>query len=127
MPSNSLTCPKCYKKIPPEPDKPEKTETGKSGGSGSGGKTGGGSGGIALILALIPGLFGVLGLGILYKDHSSRSGLLFLVLGLLVFAVTILILTSSIPILNILFAIPFAIFYGLLYLGNVFITMAKSR
>ncbi len=128
VPSTSLTCPKCYKKIPVMD--PEPRSTGGSGGSSSKGKSSGSSGGksetIAVLLALIPGLFGILGLGMLYKNHSSRSGIIFLVLGLLTFIVAVLILSSSIPILNILFAIPFGIIYGLLFLGNIFLTISMK-
>jgi hypothetical protein len=127
VPSTSLTCPKCYKKIPTV--EPEKRSSGGDGGSskrtGSGTGSGGGkSDGVALILAIIPGLFGLLGLGMLYKNYKSRGGLIFLILGIVVFIVAALILTSSIPILNILFAIPFGIIYGLLFLGNIFLTVA---
>ncbi len=128
VPSNSLTCPKCYKKIPLEPE-PRSTggDNGSSGGSRTGSGSGGGtSDGIALLLAIIPGLFGILGLGILYKNRSARSWMAFLLLGLLVFAVTILIFTSSIPVLNILFAIPFAIVYGLLFIGALAVTIATK-
>ncbi len=128
VPSTSLTCPKCYKKIPNV--KPETRSSEGSGGSSSkssGTKTGGGSSdGIALLLAIIPGIFGILGLGMIYKNHSSRMGIIFLILGILTFIVMLLIFSSSIPILNILFAIPFGIIYGLLFLGNIFLTISSK-
>ena len=86
------------------------------------GKTSSGGGknrSIALLLAIVPGIFGVLGLGILYNNKSSRPGILLLAIGLLTFILFLVIVTSSIPILNIILAIPVAIFYGLLYIGNL--------
>ena len=61
----------------------------------------------------------------IYKNHSSRTGIIFLILGILTFIVMLLIFSSSIPILNILFAIPFGIIYGLLFLGNIFLTISS--
>ncbi len=132
VPSTSLTCPKCYKKIPVEPKVTSTGDGGASGGKGSGksggsgGSTGEKSNAIAMILAIIPGLFGILGLGLLYKNLKSAGGLLFLVIGLIVFAVTLLIFTSSIPVLNIIFAIPFGLLYGLMYIGNIVVTMTTK-
>ncbi len=126
VPSTSLTCPKCYKKIPVEPKVTSTGDGGSSGGKSTGksGSTGGKSDGIAMILAIIPGIFGILGLGLLYKNLKSTRGLVFLVLGLIVFAIALLIFTSSIPVLNIIFAIPFALLYGLMYIGNIVMTMS---
>ena len=124
VPSTSLTCPKCYKKIPVVDPTPR--SSGESGGSSPKGSGSGDKNGIiALLLALVPGLFGVLGLGILYKNHSSRGALALLVIGIVTFIVACLILSSSIPILNVIFSIPFWLFYALLYIANLFFTLAK--
>ncbi len=118
----SITCPKCYKKIPNQPEQfEEKKESGKTTSS-SGGK----KHSIALLLALIPGLFGLLGLGLLYNDRSSKPGWTLLVVGLLTFILFIIIVTSSIFILNIVLAIPVAIVYGLMYIANAVGTLLSS-
>ncbi len=120
--STSITCPKCYKKLPNQPEP-------SGDGGGSGGKTspsGGKSRSIALLLAIIPGIFGVLGLGLLYNDKSSKPGLMLLAIGLLTFILFLVIVSSSIPILNIILAIPVAIFYGILYIGNLVGTLLSS-
>ncbi|MBO4763286.1 MAG: hypothetical protein J5485_01465 [Candidatus Methanomethylophilaceae archaeon] len=120
--STSITCPKCYKKLPNQPE--------PSGGEGgSGGKTsasGVKSRSIALLLAIIPGIFGVLGLGLLYYNKSSKPGIMLLAIGLLTFILFMVITTSSIPILNIILAIPVAVFYGILYIGNLVGTLLGS-
>ncbi len=128
VPSTSLTCPKCYKKIPVM--EPEKTSTGGGGGGSSSKRSGSSSSGnsrtIAILLAVIPGLVGLLGLGLLYKDHKSIPGVLLLGLGLLVFISAILILTSSIPILNIIIGFVAGFVYFLLYAGNFIATLMTA-
>ena len=120
--STSITCPKCYKKLPNQPE-----PTGGGGGSGKSSPSGGGKNrSIAILLAIIPGLFGLLGLGLLYYDRSSKPGWTLLIIGLLTFALFLVIVTSSIFILNIVLAIPVAILYGLMYLGNLFGTVLRS-
>lgn len=79
VPSTSTVCPKCYSTIPKNaiyrrPPKStnlnmkrEKSET------------------LALMLALIPPIFGLQGLGLIYLNHENRRGWYFLGIGLVLF------------------------------------------
>ena len=77
VPSNSLTCPKCYTKMPPQPKKTNEKEQG----SGSKNK----SRQTRLALTIIPAFFGVLGLGQIYRNYKASKGYFFLITGLLFF------------------------------------------
>lgn len=79
IPSTAKTCPKCYRTISGKPvsDKQsgrtyEKTEKGKD-------ET------LAFLLAVIPGIFGVQGLGLIYLNPENRRGWHFLIVGLILF------------------------------------------
>ena len=110
VPSNSITCPKCYKRIPVEPE-PVREE--KRGPKNEQGRTYNRK--LALALTLIPGLFGILGLGLIYRNPRQRRGYVALLFGALFFVL----------------AVPCWIIYVLMYLGcaalvlmdNVFIRM----
>ena len=77
---NSLTCQKCFKEIPrDQPMSPEyvikedkKERSGKP-------PT------VAVLLAVIPPFFGLLGLGMIYLDHRDKNGYWILAIGLALF------------------------------------------
>ena len=109
VPSTSITCPKCYKKIPAEPepvrresDRP-KNESGRRYN-----RT------VAILLSLIPGLFGFLGLGLIYRNPRQKRGYVALVLGLLFFVAA---MGFTIGVLTVFLAVPCWIVYVLGYLG----------
>ena len=72
VPSNSITCPKCFRKIPvePEPVRKERRENPKNEQGRRYSKK------LALALTLIPGLFGILGLGLIYRNPRQKRGYL---------------------------------------------------
>lgn len=113
VPSTSITCPKCYKKIPAEPepvrresDRP-KNESGRRYN-----RT------VAILLSLIPGLFGLLGLGLIYRNPRQKRGYVALVLGLLFFVAA---MGFTIGVLTVFLAVPCWIVYVLGYLGCLFL------
>lgn len=79
----------------------------------------------AMLLALVPGLFGLLGLGVLYRNPRDPRGLGLLALGLVVFIVanTMLFLTVG---LSLILVIPLIILYFLLYLAALFMTLVSG-
>mgnify|MGYP006903482248 FL=1 len=104
MPSNSITCPKCYKKIPvqPEPVQPEQPHMSVRNPK------------VALILDAVLGLFGLLGIGQIYM--GERRGALFLLFGLAVF-LPALVLTVIVPLISWILAVPLFVIYALAYIG----------
>lgn len=104
VPSNSITCPKCYKKIPVQPD-PVQSEQPR--GNARNPK-------VALILDAVLGLFGLLGIGQLYM--GERRGALFLLFGLAVF-LPALVLTVIVPLISWILAVPLFVIYALAYIG----------
>lgn len=84
IPANSLTCPKCYKTIQKNTAKTESyvindepAETGKKDRS-KNIRT-------VKLLASVPALVGLLGLGHIYMDYKNARGYWFLIAGLLLF------------------------------------------
>ncbi len=84
VPSLSVTCPKCYSSVPRNDDvpdmngpKPREREERIPGDK---------SVLIATLLAAIPGIFGLQGLGRIYLDYRSEKGWLFLIFGAVLFA-----------------------------------------
>ena len=133
VPSTSVTCPKCYRKIPAEPDvpkeerrrerqrdtpvdeRPQRSYNKK----------------VALALAVIPGFFGVLGLGQIYKDYRSTGGYFILLLGLLLFTGSMLLLTSHMHgvlmnILTTIGAFPLMLLYAFVFIGSVIDILLNS-
>ena len=109
VPSNSLTCPKCYKRIPKEPEPaPRREERRETGGKRDYSRK------IAVFLCLIPGLFGLLGLGLVYRNPRQKRGYIALVIGLLVFVAAAFLTMGG---FTIFLAVPFWIVYVLMYLG----------
>ena len=87
VPSNCITCPKCYTKIPAEPVSAEETKQSEPKKK---------SHSTRILLTVIPGFFGLLGLGILYDDTKNMLGYKFLIAGLLLFILgNVLILTPG--------------------------------
>ena len=77
---NSLTCPKCFGTIPREHTesseyviKEDRKERSKKASS------------AVVLLSLIPPFFGLLGLGMIYRDHKDSKGYWFLAAGLVIF------------------------------------------
>lgn len=77
VPSNSLTCPKCYASVPRREKEPEREKPA----SGCILK----SGLISLLLAVVPAPFGLLGLGLIYRNYKDHKGWAYLVFGLVVY------------------------------------------
>ncbi|MDO5852476.1 MAG: hypothetical protein Q4Q62_00075 [Thermoplasmata archaeon] len=124
VPSNSITCPKCFKKIPVEPE-PIREE--RSSGSGKRRVPWTPNIKIAFILDIVLGFFGLLGVGQLYC--GKRRGFVFLVLGLLFFVCGALLIWV-IPPFSLILAMPFMILYVILYLGalaDLFLGSADIR
>lgn len=133
VPSTSVTCPKCYRKIPAEPvseksgrSRRERADTpvGEKP-SRSYNKN------IAIILAIVPGLFGFLGLGQIYRDYRRSGGYIVLAIGLLVFAASMLLLTNhghgvAIGILSTLGAFPLMLIYAFLFIGALIDVLLNS-
>lgn len=118
VPSTSITCPKCYKKIPAEPepvrresDRP-KNESGRRYN-----RT------VAILLSLIPGLFGLLGLGLIYRNPRQKRGYIALVLGLLFFVAA---MGFTIGVFTVFLAVPCWILYVLGYLGCLFLVFMDN-
>lgn len=109
VPNNSLTCPKCYKKIPVEPEPVKDTGGAQPGRSARGyNKT------LALILSVIPAFIGLLGLGLIYRDPRRKRGYVALVFGLVIFVGA---LFATLSLVLIFVAVPLWILYALMFLG----------
>lgn len=74
VPDNSITCPKCYREVPRAPPEPKE--------SGSRDPR------IALLLAILPGVFGLWGLGHIYMGLTER-GLYLLATGVVLTSILI--------------------------------------
>lgn len=121
VPSTSITCPKCYKKIPmTEPEPVEKKFRADK-------KIRDSSELIALFLAVVPALVGFLGLGLIYKYRESKIGFKFLMGGLILFLFASAIVVAGLanP-LAIIIAIPIYILYVLAFLLSLFLTSAGT-
>jgi len=118
VPTNSITCPKCFKKIPVEPAPQPKED--RAGPREKGAK----SQRLALILAIVFGIFGFLGVGRIYLTPRESRGYIIMLIGLLFFIPAILLATSLMPslfgtVLTTLLAIPLFIIYGLLFIASL--------
>ncbi|WP_400236811.1 hypothetical protein [Methanomethylophilus alvi] len=122
VPKGSLTCPQCYTEVPR--DDLDQTEPAYGGRKYERPrdeyerqlKKRKKSLTVALILAVVPAFFGILGLGQIYEDRRDSKGWKFLVTGLVFF----IILVSMIVLLNmsgilgaIMMAVPLILFGGL--------------
>ena len=118
VPGNSLTCPECYTEVPRGEieDPPQQRETYVP-------QTSGKSRTVALILAIIPALFGLLGLAQIYKDHGSRAGWRILGLGIIVYLLIVgmvFLTLATVGLMAILTIIP------ILFLGAVYLITAAA-
>lgn len=126
VPSTSVTCPRCYKKIPSDREStPEYKIYNEDGSVHREPKERSTNSKTALLLALIPGLFGLLGLGILYQNPREPRGYALLALGLLVFIVVNFLLFITVG-LSFILVLPLIIFYVLLYLASLVLTVFTS-
>ena len=133
VPSTSVTCPKCYRKIPAEPI-PEKQERKRRERTdtpvGERPKRGYNKN-IALVLAVVPGFFGFLGLGQIYRDYRRTGGYFLLLIGLLVFAAAMLLLSNNghgftIGVLSTIGAFPLMLLYAFMYIGALVDVLLNS-
>jgi len=115
VPSNCITCPKCYTKIPSEPVASEKVnDQGPKPKSQS----------TRILLTIIPGFFGLLGLGMIYDDTKNMLGYKFLIAGLILFIVgNVLILTPGF--LTTVLGIGPMILYLILFLITILQTILR--
>lgn len=79
VPSTSTSCPKCYGSIPRNtvsrrPSRRARTHSQKEKNTT-----------VAFLLALLPGIFGLQGLGLIYLNHENRKGWQFLGVGMILF------------------------------------------
>ena len=86
--SNSLTCPKCFAQIPRDAVSDINAEQKKKDEKKNKNMR------IVMVLATIPALFGLLGLGRIYLDPKDSKGYWFLVAGLVLFLPLIALLFS---------------------------------
>lgn len=122
VPSTSITCPRCYKKIPVQEPEPvnEKKPRGER-------KVRDKDELIALFLAVVPALVGFIGIGLVYKYRQSRIGYMFLMGGLILFGLASLIVVAGLgnPIALVV-SIPLYILYVLAFLLSLFLTSAGT-
>ncbi len=118
VPSNCITCPKCYTKIPFEPASSEKEA--ESSQPRKRNDT------VKLVLTILPGLFGFLGLGILYEDSHDKMGFKFLAGGLLLFFIGVALIAAPGVITTILGIGPL-ILYFLLFLLSILYSLLNIK
>lgn len=133
VPSNCITCPKCYYRLPSPADTTR--GSGSSGGEkkksrwGSSDSSGDGSGKkqpkkkTALILAIIPGFFGILGLGQFYM-RQWKKGAIFLIGGLLTYYLALIL---GFFIFTWMISIPFYIIFISLFASSVYQILLGER
>ena len=83
VPSNSLNCPSCFRDIPREETANRQEPWSRSGRK---------DGRLAILLSVIPGVFGAIGLGLLYLGDKRGWG--FLMLGLPLFILVVALLAN---------------------------------
>ncbi len=128
LPSNSITCPKCYRKIDSsilkaeaekerrQQEKPKRDIS----------RT------IQLILCIIPAFFGILGLGQIVRNFRQKRGYIFLVVGLLFYAIGVSLTFTLFPsviikIFSTLGGLFFLLMYFLLFLGTLIDILGTFR
>jgi hypothetical protein len=79
MPSTGTVCPKCYGSVPRNTVSREPPRRTPVRGEKEKNKT------LAFVLAVLPGIFGFQGLGLIYLNHENRRGWHFLAVGLVLF------------------------------------------
>ncbi len=118
VPRTNITCPKCYRKIPVEPEPVQRESEQPRNGSGRRYNRI-----LAILLSVIPGLFGILGLGLIYRNPHQKIGYVALVLGLLFF---IAAMGFTIGVLTVFLAVPCWIIYALGYLGCLVLVLIDN-
>ena len=120
VPSNCLTCPKCYAKMPAEPVKKERRqEEQKVGSNGKNDR-------VRRILSIIPGFFGILGLGHIYMDYRQSKGYIFLLVGLFFFVIGNFILWAPADLFVWILKTPIGVGFILLYIITFIISVLDS-
>ncbi|HKM09411.1 MAG TPA: zinc ribbon domain-containing protein [Candidatus Methanomethylophilaceae archaeon] len=129
VPSNSITCPKCYRTVPRD----EKVaDTGRSTQRADTYKiqeTSVKNMKIAMLLAIIPGLFGIQGLGLVYLDRKDSRGWIFLLIGAVLFLalVGMASLWNGVGSFTRVVLIFTMIIFGVLYLSSYIAQLAETR
>ena len=113
VPSNSITCPKCYKKIPVEETTPRSRDDESDRKDRPRFKA---NRKVAILLNAILGLFGITGLGQLYC--GQKRGALVLLVGLMFFCAAMALLVV-IPMVSWILSVPFFILYAIVYLVSL--------
>lgn len=108
VPSNSITCPKCYKRIPNEPEPVSNESVQKKTRGGGRSRT------IALILSLVPALVGLLGLGLIYRNPKGKFGWFSLAFGIMFFVAALFLTMGG---FTVFLAVPCWIFYAIIFLA----------
>jgi len=108
VPDNSLTCPKCFNPIS-RPGDVMGTSGPKQGAYAA---TGAKSGNVALLLAFLPGLIGIWGMGHIYLEETQR-GLSFLGTGLLLTFLMVIMSSQS----HLIFTVICLVFLALVWLA----------
>lgn len=132
VPSTSVTCPKCYRKIPVDRPAEEKKNRGLKHDTPVGEKAPRTyNRKVALILAVIPGFLGFLGIGQIYRNPKKTGGYFLLLFGLLVFTSAMLLLTNHafgplVSILSTLGAFPLMLLYAFLFIGALIDVLLNS-
>ena len=129
VPSNSITCPRCYKAVPRD-EKPagtgrsaQKTDTYRIQ------ETRVKDMRIAMLLAIIPGVFGIQGLGLIYLDYKESRGWIFLLIGAVLFLSLIGMVTlwNDVGSFTRVVLIFTMIIFAVLYLSSYVAQLAETR
>ncbi len=132
VPDDSITCPKCYTEVPRDGTEVSGSAYGRKEyerpGYGNGGQIGkqDKSRTIALILAIVPAFFGILGLGQIYQDRRDSMGWKFLAGGLVAFIllISVIFLMDATGVLGIIMmAVPMIILGGI-YVCTAIVSVA---
>ncbi|MGE4275202.1 MAG: hypothetical protein AB7E27_03950 [Candidatus Methanomethylophilaceae archaeon] len=117
VPDNSLTCPQCFTPLPRE------AEVIDGSGAWHGAKSGSKNGNVAMLLAILPGIFGIWGLGHLYLGESQR-GLKFLAVGLLLTISMLILASAAYLVFTVVCLVFLALVWLALYAYHAFETLA---
>ena len=123
MPSTSTVCPKCYGSIPEStvsrrPARRTQTRSQKEKNST-----------LAFLLALLPGIFGLQGLGLIYLNHENRRGWHFLGVGMVLFLLLLgcANLWNSVGSFTRVFLVFGMIILGLIYISSYLAQLAETK
>lgn len=121
VPSNSLTCPRCYASIPRREEKPIKEKPVR--------KTVVKSKLVSILLAVLPAPFGLLGLGLIYEDYKDRRGWAYLIFGLVVYVmlITFIMLWARGEIIAKVLSTVMAFIMAIVYISAFFAQIAETK